>query len=39
MINKHIPKFSARAFAARIICFNTLHSKFAVFHKDLLFEI
>ena len=39
MINEHIQKFSARAFGARIIFFNTLYSKFAVFHIDLLFEI
>ena len=38
VINKHIKKFSARAFGERIIFFNALHSKFAVFHIDLLFE-
>ena len=32
------PKISARAFGARIIFFNTLHSKFAFIHKGLLFE-
>ena len=31
-------KISARAFGAHIIFFNTLHSKFAFIHKDLLFE-
>ena len=39
MLNEHIQHFSARAFSARIIFFNTLYSKFAVFHIDLLFEI
>ena len=38
MINWHIQKFSARAYGARIIFFNALHSKFAFIHKDLLFE-
>ena len=38
VISWHIQKFSARAFSARIICFNTLHSKFPFIHKDLLFE-
>ena len=38
MINKHIQKFSVRAFGARIIFFNTLHSKFTIFHANLLFE-
>ena len=38
MINWHIQKLLARAFAARIIFVNTLHSKFTVFHKNLLYE-
>ena len=38
MINSHIQKFSARVFGVRIIFFNTLCSKFAVLHIDLLFE-
>ena len=38
VINWHIQKFSARAFGARIIFFNTLPSKFAYIHKGLLFE-
>ena len=38
MINKHIQKFSARAYGARIIFFNALHTKIAIFHKNVLFE-
>ena len=38
MINKHIQKISARAFCASVIFFNTFHSKFTVFHEELLFE-
>ena len=38
VIKKHIKKFSAHAFGARIIFFNALHAKFTIFHKNLLFE-
>ena len=38
MINWHTPKFLAGAFGSRIIFFNTLHSEFTIFHKNLLFK-
>ena len=38
VINKHIQKFTARAFGTRMIFFNPLHTKFAIYHKILQFE-
>ena len=38
LANKKRKKISARVFGARIIFVDTLHSKFAVFHKNLLYE-
>ena len=35
MINKHIQKFSAQAMGTCIIFFNELHTKFAIFLKNL----
>ena len=38
MINYYIKKISACAYGARIIFFNALNSKFAIFQKKMLFE-